>query len=185
MGCVFAKICINFVIKKMRVKIVCFSDESRHRYKRIPSRLFSILHRGYTDWKNLRKRFWGFWRFSGKNCRQDTRTAATMYWALHTVLAYFGKTKNKNRRFLPKNSCYDHFVVLPTKMYPDTRTKIAQKCTKKCFTHTLHRGPKYTGFFCRFPQLTHFWKKSWLLRLFDILFCSLFGHSSVGRTTDC
>ena len=36
--------------------------------------------------------------------------------------------------------------------------KTAQKRTKKCFTHTLHRAPKYTGFFADFRDLYIFEK---------------------------
>ena len=36
--------------------------------------------------------------------------------------------------------------------------KTAQKRTKKCFTHTLHRRPKYTGFFADFRDLYIFEK---------------------------
>ena len=139
-GAFFAKICINFVIKKLQAKIECFSDGFRYGHKRIQFQLVCVLHRRYTDCRNPQKRFWGFGRFSGKNCRQDTRTATTMYWALHTVLAHFGKIKNKNRRFPPHNSLYNCFRTLPTKNRPDARTKTAQKRRKKCFTHTLHLG---------------------------------------------
>ena len=123
-----------------------FSDKSGYGYKHTPSRLFSILHRRYTDCRNPQKRFWGVGRFSGENCRQDTRTAATMYWALHTVLAYLGKTKNKNRRFPPHNSLYNCFRTLPTKNRPDARTKTAQKRRKKCFTHTPRLGENTQDF---------------------------------------
>ena len=81
-----------------------------------------------------------------------------MYWELHTVLAYLGKTKNKNRRFPPHNSLYNCFRILPTKNRPDARTKTAQKRRKKCFTHTLHTDPKYTGFFADFWAAHNFEK---------------------------
>ncbi len=158
MGRFFAKICTNFVIKKMRVKIVCFYDGFGYRYKRIQFQPFCVLHRCYTDCRNPQKRFWGFGRFSGKNCRQDTRTATTMYWVLHTILEHFSKIKGKNRRFLPQNSLYNCFRTLPSKNHPDTRTKTAQKRRKKCFTHTLHMGPKHTGFFADFRILHNFEK---------------------------
>ena len=77
---------------------------------------------------------------------------------IHTPITFFRHTKRQNRIFPPKNSCYDHFVLLPTTKFPDTRTKTAQKRTKKCFTHTLHRGPKYTGFFADFRDLYIFEK---------------------------
>ena len=36
--------------------------------------------------------------------------------------------------------------------------KNSSKKAKKCFTHTLHRGPKYTGFFADFRDLYIFEK---------------------------
>ncbi len=81
-----------------------------------------------------------------------------MYCVLHTILEHFSKTKGKNRRFPPQNSLYNCFRTLPSKNHPDTRTKTAQKRRKKCFTHTLHMGPKHTGFFADFRDLYIFEK---------------------------
>ena len=44
----------------MYVKIVCFSDGFGYTYKRIPSRLFSILHRRYTEYQNTQDFFADF-----------------------------------------------------------------------------------------------------------------------------
>ena len=48
----------------------------------------------------------------------EIQTTATMYWALYTILACFGKTKGKSRRFPPHNSLYNCFRTLPTKNRP-------------------------------------------------------------------
>ena len=165
----------------MYARVLLLITKSGYRYKRILSRLFSILHRRYTDLTKPQQHLWCFWWISGINGCSNTRIAAIMCLAIHTPITFFRHTKRQNRRFLPKNSYYDDFVVLLTKKRPDTRTKTAQKRTKKCFTHTLHRGPKYTGFFADFRNL-HIFEKS--LDFCDFLIYYSFRYSGIVQSVE-
>ena len=146
---------------------------------------WSVFYTGTTQIAEIRKNAFGaLGGFLGKIVVKTRGLLQTMYWALHTVLAYFGKTKNKNRRFPPHNSLYNCFRTLPTKNCPDARTKTAQKRRKKCFTHFIHTANNTQ----KKPQISEgymFLKKALTSAGNYSRIALLFGHSSVGRTTDC
>ena len=59
--------------------------------------------------------------------------------------------------------------------------KNSSKKAKKCFTHTLHKGPKYTGFFADFRDLCIFEKS---LDFFDFLIYYSVRYSGIVQSVE-
>ena len=78
-----------------------------------------------------------------------------MYWALHTILAHFGKTNGKTADF--RHTI--RFIIVsehcPQKTARTHGQKQLKKGEKMFYTHDT-QGPKIHRIFCRFPQLAQF-----------------------------